>query len=87
MSDSTPTTETREKIRAFLLNRFPAAANLDLDGDESLLDSGVVDSLGILDVVAFLEEEFSLEVEDDDLAPENFDSLGALEKFVAERAG
>ncbi len=87
MSDSTPTTEVREKIRAFLLNRFPAAANLDLDQDASLLDSGVVDSLGILDVVAFLEETFGLEVEDDDLNPENFDTLTALEKFVAERNG
>ncbi|MDH3591162.1 MAG: acyl carrier protein [Planctomycetota bacterium] len=89
MSEQNPSTavETKEKIRAFLLHRFPAAANLDLDADASLLDSGVVDSLGILDVVAFLEETFGFEVDDDDLNPENFDNLAALERFAEERRG
>lgn len=82
---ATRAAETRGAIRAYVVSRFPAAKNLDLDKPVSLLDSGVIDSLGILDIVAFLEESFGVQVRDEDLAPENFDTLAALERFVEAR--
>ena len=74
-----------ERIRDFLAEQFPAARSRRLDTDESLLTNGILDSLGVLDVVAFLETEFKITVTDEDLLPENFESLGRLTAFVEEK--
>lgn len=80
-------TDVRERILAFVRARFPAAANIRLDDGTSLLDSGVIDSLGVLDIVSFLEESFGVKVEDEELTPQNFESVGALARFVAAKRG
>jgi len=74
-----------DRIREFLAEHFPAARSRRLDPDESLLTNGILDSLGVLDVVAFLETEFKITVTDEDLLPENFESLGRLTAFVEEK--
>ncbi len=74
---------TETKLRAFLERRFPAMKGVA--DDASLLDLGIVDSLGILDVAQYLSSELAMEIEDDDLVPENFDSVGALIRFVQSR--
>jgi len=74
-----------DRIRDFLAEHFPAARSRRLDPDESLLTNGILDSLGVLDVVAFLETEFKITVTDEDLLPENFESLGRLTAFVEEK--
>jgi len=71
-----------DRIREFVRSRFPLARNLDFSDEDSLLDAGVIDSLGILDLVGFLEETFGLQASDDDLNPENFDSIATLVRFV-----
>jgi acyl carrier protein len=53
-----------------------------LDPEESLLNSGILDSLGLLRLIAFIEESFGIEVEDGEVVPENFDSIGAMNKFL-----
>jgi len=72
-----------DRIRKFIVERFPLARELDPGDDDSLLEAGVIDSLGILDMVTFLEESFGVVAEDDDLNPENFDSISSLARFVA----
>ncbi len=72
-------------FREFVVERFPLAKRKDLTDELSLLDSGIVDSLGVLDLVGFIEEQFGIECQDDDLVPENFDSIGALTRFVIAR--
>jgi acyl carrier protein len=74
-----------DRIREYLAEHFPAARSRRLDPDESLLTNGILDSLGVLDVVAFLETEFKITVSDEDLLPENFESLGRLTAFVGEK--
>ena len=74
-----------DRIRDHLAEHFPAARTRRLDLDESLLTNGILDSLGVLDVVAFLESEFKITVTDEDLLPENFESLGRLTAFVEAR--
>ena len=73
-----------ERIRKFLVQQFPATKNVD--NDEPLLNNGLIDSLGILDVVAFLEKEFGIAVSDEDLLPENFGSIQNLSNFVQQKA-
>ncbi|MEO1201572.1 MAG: acyl carrier protein [Pseudomonadota bacterium] len=72
-------------IHDFVKERFPLAGNVELDNDTSLLESGIVDSLGVLNLVEFVEEQFSIVAEDDDLVPENFDTIDALTRFVLDR--
>ena len=69
-----------ERIRSFLVRQFPTTKNVS--NDEPLLKNGIIDSLGILEVVTFIEKEFSITVSDEDLLPENFGSVASLTTFV-----
>jgi acyl carrier protein len=73
------------KIRDFILAKFPLARKQRLQDSDALLESGILDSLGILDLVSFLELEFSITVADDELVPENFQSVERIVAFVERR--
>ncbi|MDI6780759.1 MAG: acyl carrier protein [bacterium] len=53
-----------------------------LANDDSLLEKGIIDSTGILDLVSFIEERYGIKIDDEELLPENFDSLKAIGEFV-----
>ena len=65
----------KEKIRQFIVENFLFGEDNGLKDDTSFLDEGIIDSTGILELVRFLEEEFSISVEDEELIPENLDSI------------
>ena len=69
-----------DRIRKFLEAQFPLVRTLR-DQDQ-LLGDGILDSLGILEVVSFLESEFGMTVSDEELLPEHFDSISKLAAFV-----
>jgi acyl carrier protein len=73
-----------EKIRGFVSQTFlkGGEANPGLESDTSFLEKGIVDSTGVLELVAFLEETFDIKVEDEELVPENLDSVSNLVRFV-----
>jgi acyl carrier protein len=75
------------RIRDFVLKTFPLARKNGIKEGEKWLETGMMDSLGILDLVQFLEKEFSIHVSDDELLPENFESLSAVVSFVNARQG
>jgi acyl carrier protein len=75
------------RIRAFLIEQFPSARSQPLGEDDHLLANGILDSLGVLDVVSFVEREFGIAVSDDDLMPEHFETLRRLATFVQEKQG
>ena len=72
-----------ERIKKFLVQQFPATKNVG--NEEPLLKNGLIDSLGILDVVTFLEKEFGIAVTDEELLPENFESVHSLSNFVQQK--
>ena len=76
----------RRCVRDFIMKRFPMALERKLSDDDSLLGSGVIDSLGILDVVTFLEQDFGCTIEDDELPPDNFDTISSLVRLVEGKA-
>lgn len=78
----TLTDKVAANIKAFVASRFPLFVSTGLDETSSLLERGIIDSLGILDVAAHLETEFGITVENEDVSPENFDSVAALTEFV-----
>ncbi len=73
-------------IRDFVVERLaPATGRTQVGGDEDLIDTGVLDSLGIFQLVAFLEERFGVAIADTEITPENFGSVLAIERLVAAR--
>lgn len=78
------TSTIKEKIATFIAEDFLFREELeDLSTSDSLLDHGIIDSTGVLELVAFLEETFGLAVADADIVPENLDSIDAITAFVA----
>jgi acyl carrier protein len=70
------------QIKNFLVEHFPSARKKELGIREALLENGIVDSLGILDLVAFIEGTFAIAVADEDLIPDNFNSIEKISLFV-----
>jgi acyl carrier protein len=76
----------RHEIRQFLTDAFPLSDEIDdLEDGDSLLDTGVLDSMGVLELVAFLEERYQIEVPDEDLRPEYLDSVSRIVAYVRAR--
>jgi len=76
-----------EKIREFIVANFYVADVESLTEADSFLERGIIDSTGVLEVVAFLERDFGLTVEDTDIVPENFDSIANLVGYIARKGG
>ena len=77
--------EVGAAIREFVLKQFPAARNRGVAADDSLLVQGIVDSLGVLEVVTFIETEFQLTITDDELLSDHFESIASMADFVAQK--
>ena len=75
--------EAQSKLKHFIVAELMHEDDDDLLGDdEPLLGSGIVDSLGIMRLVSFIEEEFEVEVPEEDLVPEHFQTVTRLAAFV-----
>lgn len=73
----------KPEIREFIINNFLFGEGGEkLKDDESFLDSGIVDSTGVLELVGFLEERFKIAVDSNELLPENLDSVERVSAFV-----
>ena len=73
---------TSHKVLQFVLDKFPLARKRGVTDTEALLESGILDSMGVLEVVEFIEREFQIKVSDDELLPENFGSVRQISDFV-----
>jgi acyl carrier protein len=72
-----------EKVRDFIVDELRwSGPREELSADYPLLDNGVIDSLGLMQIVQLLEDECMVEIADGDLVPENFASLAAIENLV-----
>lgn len=73
----------RQAVRLYILENFMFTNDESalLDGD-SLLDRGLIDSTGVLEIILFLEETFDIKVKDDEMLPENLDSVDNLVAFI-----
>jgi len=75
----------QEQVRTFVTSNFYVADPDTLKDTDSLLDSGVIDSTGVLEVIAFIEDTFGFTVEDAEMLPENLDSIDRIAHFVARK--
>ena len=70
------------EIREFVVENFLFGDASRLKDDSSFLRQNIIDSTGILEFVSFLESNYDIQIEDDELVPENFDSLNAVAAFL-----
>jgi len=82
-----PSATIGDRIRQVVLEKFPLAKKRMVKDSDELLESGIVDSLGILDLVAVLETEFRFTVNDEELVPENFRSVDKIAEFTQRKRG
>jgi acyl carrier protein len=76
----------RQELRKFVIDNFLFGKNGDsFTDDESFLEKGIIDSTGVLELVAFLQSKYGLVIQDQDLIPENLDSIDNLVRFAETR--
>jgi acyl carrier protein len=76
----------KEHIRAYVEENFLFSDNgFEPDDSASFLDEGIIDSTGVLELVLFVEEEFGIQVADEEIVPANFDSVNNLEAYIQRR--
>lgn len=74
--------DIKQKLIDFLYDDSLKDEFKDLDPDDSLLELGIVDSVKMLDLIGYIEDTFNIKVDEEDLYPENFDSLNAIEEYI-----
>jgi acyl carrier protein len=73
------------RVRDYIRQNFLFGSDQKLGDQDSLLDRGIIDSTGAMELVTFIESEFGVEVSDQDLVPENLDSIAAITAFVTRK--
>lgn len=77
-----------DQVKDFILSELAVGRDIaPPDDDDDLLATGVIDSHGVMELVQFLEERFAVSIGDDELTPENFQSLRQIEELVASKQG
>jgi len=75
------------EVNTFVVASFLAGSFVDLQPDDSLLDMGVIDSTGVLELVSYLEEHFGIKVEDEEMIPDNLESIKNVARYVEKKLG
>jgi len=78
--------EVKQQLRNYIVENFLFGdTDTKFEDSDSFMEKGILDSTGILDVILYLEENFNMKVEDDELVPENLDSVDNLEAFITRK--
>ncbi len=75
----------KNKVRTFIVENFLFGNADGLQDNSSLLDKGIIDSTGVLELVGFLTDEFSITIDDEELVPENFDSIEKVATYLKKK--
>ena len=72
-----------QEIRDFIIENFLfGEKDCQLSGDDSFMEQGIIDSTGVLELVAFVERTYGIKVKNDELVPDNLDSVNKLVRFI-----
>jgi len=79
--------DTKQKIRKYVLDNYLFTDDESaLGDDDSFLEKGIIDSTGILEIIYFLEDEFGISMSDEEMTPENLDSVSRIAEFVERKS-
>jgi len=73
------------EVRAFVVNNFLLGKGDTLTDDASFLELGIIDSTGMLELISYLEKTYEIEITDDELNPDNFDSIGKIVDYLSKK--
>lgn len=79
--------EILQSVIEFIHAKFPLAKKKAIGESESLLNSGVVDSMGILEIVTFVEDEYSIELTDEEVMEDNFETIQSIADLIVKKSG
>ncbi len=79
--------DQKTKIKNFIIENFLFGNANGLEDNTSFLEEGIIDSTGVLELVTFLEEEFEIQIEDEELVPENLDSINNVSAYLERKMG
>lgn len=80
--------DIKKKLRDFVAETFMVGdENENLGDSDSFMQTGIIDSTGVLELASFVEQEFNLTIEDDEMTPSNLDSIESLAGFIARKTG
>ena len=74
--------EIKQEVRTFITSNFYVQDAGALRDDASLLEHGIIDSTGVLEVISFIEDKFGITIEDQEMLPDNLDSIDRIAGFV-----
>lgn len=77
----------KEEIRHYLFSNAPGGPLESLGDTESLLEAGVIDSMSMLDLIAHLESTYNVTVDEDEMIPENFDTIEGIASYMQGKIG
>jgi acyl carrier protein len=78
-------TDIKAQLTQFIVDNFMLARSVDVAATPSFLEAGIIDSTGVLELVQFIEDTFSLSVADEEMLPDNLDSLANLARFIQKK--
>ncbi len=86
-SPALPADDVERRVREFIASNFYVTDPQLLEADAPLVENGIIDSTGVLEVISFLETEYGIKIGDEELVPENLGSIGRIGSFVARKRG
>lgn len=79
--------DLERRVREFVIQNFVFEDDGSLQGNTSFLDSGIIDSTGVLELIEFLERSYGVKIEDQEIIPENLDSVSNIVSFLRYKLG
>jgi acyl carrier protein len=79
--------EIKEAVRRFIVANFFVPEGSPLADSDPLLEHGVVDSTGVLEIIRFIEENYAIKLDDDEIVPENLGSIARIAEFIERKGG
>ena len=75
------------RIRSYIIDNFLLGVAYDLEDSTQLMEAGILDSTGVMELVAFIETSFEIVISEEEIIPENLNSLDNISNFVARKSG
>jgi acyl carrier protein len=77
--------DVQQRVRQFVVENFYVSDPSEVGDDTSLITTGLVDSTGMLEVIGFLESEFGIRIRDQEMVPDNLETIGRIAAFVGKK--
>jgi len=75
----------KDKVKNFIIDNFLYGESINLDENGNLVETGIIDSTGILELINFLEKNFDIEINDEEIIPENFGTIRNIVLFLQKK--